>query len=29
PRAQGHAESMVTTSRTLTSLPAEHFSFDY
>ncbi len=25
PRAQGHAESMVTTSRTLTSLPAEHF----
>ena len=29
PRAQGHAESMVTTSRTLTSLPVEHFSFDY
>lgn len=29
PRAQGHAESMVTTSRTLTSLAPEHFSFDY
>lgn len=29
PRAQGHAESMVTPSRTLTSLPVEHFSFDY
>ena len=29
PRAQGHAESMVSTSRTLTSLVPEHFSFDY
>ena len=29
PRAQGHAESMVSTSRTLTSLAPEHFSFDY
>ncbi|AOA57226.1 acyl-CoA dehydrogenase C-terminal domain-containing protein [Acinetobacter larvae] len=29
PRAQGHAEAMVNPSRTLTSLPAEHFSFDY
>ena len=29
PRAQGHAESMVTPSRALTSLAPEHFSFDY
>jgi hypothetical protein len=29
PRTQGHAESMVSTSRTLTSLAPEHFSFDY
>ncbi|WP_353170161.1 acyl-CoA dehydrogenase C-terminal domain-containing protein [Acinetobacter rudis] len=29
PRAQGHAESMVNPSSTLTSLPADHFSFDY
>ena len=29
PRTQGHAESMVNPSRTLTSLAAEHFSFDY
>ena len=25
PRAQGHAESMITSSRTLTSLAPEHF----
>jgi len=29
PRAQGHAEAMVNPSRTMTSLAAEHFSFDY
>ncbi len=29
PRAQGHAESMVNPSKTLTSLASEHFSFDY
>ncbi|NHC03880.1 acyl-CoA dehydrogenase [Acinetobacter sp. 187] len=29
PRTQGHAESMVNPSRTLTSLAPEHFSFDY
>ncbi|TXJ10393.1 MAG: acyl-CoA dehydrogenase [Acinetobacter sp.] len=29
PRAQGHAEAMVNPSRGLTSLKAEHFSFDY
>lgn len=29
PRAQGHAEAMVNPSRTITSLAAEHFSFDY
>ena len=29
PRTRGHAESMVNPSRTLTSLAAEHFSFDY
>ncbi len=29
PRAQGHAEAMVNPSRTMTSLPAEDFSFDY
>ncbi|WP_151710400.1 acyl-CoA dehydrogenase C-terminal domain-containing protein [Acinetobacter brisouii] len=29
PRTQGHAESAVTPSKTLISLPAEHFSFDY
>ena len=26
---QGHAEAMVNPSRTMTSLAAEHFSFDY
>ncbi|WP_299154269.1 acyl-CoA dehydrogenase C-terminal domain-containing protein, partial [uncultured Acinetobacter sp.] len=29
PRAQGHAEAMVNPSKTLTTLAAEHFSFDY
>lgn len=29
PRAQGHAEAMVNPSKTMTSLAAEHFSFDY
>jgi hypothetical protein len=29
PRTQGHAEAMVNPSRTMTSLAAEHFSFDY
>lgn len=29
PRTQGHAESMVNPSKTLTSLAPEHFSFDY
>ena len=29
PRTQGHAESMVNPSKTMTSLAAEHFSFDY
>ncbi|MFT4020513.1 MAG: acyl-CoA dehydrogenase C-terminal domain-containing protein [Acinetobacter sp.] len=29
PRAQGHAESAVTPSKTLVSLPVDHFSFDY
>ncbi len=29
PRAQGYAEAMVNPSRTMTSLAAEHFSFDY
>ncbi len=29
PRTQGHAEAMVNPSRTMTSLPADHFSFDY
>lgn len=29
PRAQGHAESMVNPSKTMTSLAPEHFSFDY
>ena len=29
PRTQGHAESMVNPSKTMTSLPVEHFSFDY
>ncbi len=29
PRAQGHAEAMVYPSRSMTALPAEHFSFDY
>ncbi|MFW1753001.1 acyl-CoA dehydrogenase [Acinetobacter wanghuae] len=29
PRTQGHAEAMVNPSKTMTSLAAEHFSFDY
>ena len=29
PRTQGHAESMVNPSKTMTSLAPEHFSFDY
>ncbi|MBU3847567.1 MAG: acyl-CoA dehydrogenase C-terminal domain-containing protein, partial [Candidatus Acinetobacter avistercoris] len=29
PRTQGHAESMVNPAKTLMSLDAEHFSFDY
>ena len=29
PRSQGHAESMVNPSKTMMSLEAEHFSFDY
>lgn len=29
PRTQGHAESMVNPSKTMMSLNAEHFSFDY
>ncbi len=29
PRTQGHAESMINPSKTLTSLAPEHFSFDY
>ena len=29
PRAQGHAESMVNPSKTMTALAPEHFSFDY
>ena len=29
PRTQGHAESMVNPSKTMMSLDAEHFSFDY
>ena len=29
PRAQGHAEAMVNPSKTMTSLAAEHFSFNY
>ena len=29
PRTQGHAESVVNPSKTITSLPSEHFSFDY
>lgn len=29
PRTQGHAEAMISPSKTMTSLPAEHFSFDY
>ncbi|MFU8926959.1 acyl-CoA dehydrogenase C-terminal domain-containing protein [Acinetobacter puyangensis] len=29
PRTQGHAEAMVNPSRGITSLKAEHFSFDY
>lgn len=29
PRAQGHAEAMVNSSKTMTSLAAEHFSFNY
>ncbi len=29
PRAQGHAESMVHPSQTMTALAPEHFSFDY
>jgi hypothetical protein len=29
PRAQGHAESAVTPSKSLIGLPVEHFSFDY
>src|SRR5690606_5692773 len=29
PRAQGHAEAMVNPSKTLTTLAAEHFSFDH
>ena len=29
PRSQGHAESMVNPSKTMMSLDAEHFSFDY
>ena len=29
PRASGHAEALVSPSRTLTQLAPEHFSFDY
>ncbi len=29
PRTQGHAESMLNPSRSMTALKAEHFSFDY